>query len=116
MMTQVITPETRLNKVLDLLQQMVNQLGPNTTTCLIVLSLRWRGCTRNECSFSEHHSYGLAVLLVTDQGPYGISRMLEPQGTDAIYQDDLATSFVTDALLFVVYSLPESPTPHWRSS
>ncbi|HEV2126572.1 MAG TPA: hypothetical protein VGW38_27755 [Chloroflexota bacterium] len=38
--------------------------------------------------------------------PYGILEMLEPWGTDVVYQDDVGYSLVTDTARFVAYSLP----------
>ncbi len=40
--------------------------------------------------------------------PYGVFEMLEPWGTDTVYQDDVGYSLITDTRLFVAYSLPGS--------
>ncbi len=38
--------------------------------------------------------------------PYGIFEMLEPWGADVAYRDDVGYSVITDASLFVAYSMP----------
>ena len=38
--------------------------------------------------------------------PYGIFEMLEPWGADVVYRDDVGYSVITDASLFVAYSMP----------
>lgn len=40
--------------------------------------------------------------------PYGIFEMLEPWGADVAYREDLGYSVITDASLFVAYSMPGS--------
>ena len=40
--------------------------------------------------------------------PYGIFEMLEPWGTDVAYREDVGYSVITDASLFVAYSIPGS--------
>jgi hypothetical protein len=40
--------------------------------------------------------------------PYGIFEMLEPWGGDVVYRDDVGYSVITNAPLFVAYSLPGS--------
>ena len=40
--------------------------------------------------------------------PYGIFEMLEPWGADVAYRDDVGYSVITDASLFVAYSMPGS--------
>lgn len=40
--------------------------------------------------------------------PYGIFEMVAPWGADVVYRDDVGYSVITDAPLFVVYSLPGS--------
>lgn len=38
--------------------------------------------------------------------PYGVFEMLEPWGAAKVYREDVGYALVTDALLFVTYSLP----------
>ena len=40
--------------------------------------------------------------------PYGIFEMLEPWGADVSYREDVGYSVITDASLFVAYSMPGS--------
>ena len=40
--------------------------------------------------------------------PYGLFEMLEPWGPDVAYRDDVGYSVITDASLFVTYSMPGS--------
>ena len=40
--------------------------------------------------------------------PYGILEMLEPWGADVAYREDVGYSVITDASLFVAYSMPGS--------
>jgi hypothetical protein len=52
---------------------------------------------------------GLAALLGGALWvPYGIFEMLEPWGGDVVYREDVGYSVITDAPLFVTYSLPGS--------